>query len=46
MHQNRLGADLLEKSFAEKKCPGGWQVGHEPAMCPFGQSGQWYTGMH
>ena len=26
-------------------CPGG-QVDHEPAVCPFCQEGQWYSGMH
>ena len=28
------------------RCPGGWQVDHEPAACPGCQEGQWDPGMH
>ena len=31
LHQYRLGADVLERSSAEKDL--GVQVGHEPAVC-------------
>ena len=47
IHQNRLEADLLERSSAERpECSGGQQVGHEPAVCPCGQESQWYAGVH
>jgi len=46
MHQYRLGADLLELCKEGPECPGEQQVDHEPAGCPCGQEGQWYSGMH
>ncbi|GAB0210119.1 protein NYNRIN-like [Grus japonensis] len=47
-HQYRLGVDLLGSSTAEEGSgsPGGQQALHEPAMCPRGQEGQWYPGVH
>ena len=42
MHQYRLGDDLLEMSSVEKDLC----VGHEPAVCPCGQEGQWDPGVH
>ncbi|GAB0178098.1 mitochondrial enolase superfamily member 1 [Grus japonensis] len=42
--QYRLGVDLLGSSTAEKDL--GVLVIHEPAMCPCGQEGQWYPGVH
>uniref|UniRef100_A0A669QJK0 Reverse transcriptase domain-containing protein n=1 Tax=Phasianus colchicus TaxID=9054 RepID=A0A669QJK0_PHACC len=44
MHRYRLGDDLLERSSAERDL--GVQVGHEPAVCPCGQKGQWHSGVH
>ncbi|GAB0208993.1 mitochondrial enolase superfamily member 1 [Grus japonensis] len=48
MRQYRLGVDLLGSSSAEKdlRSPGGQQALHEPAMCPRGQEGQRYPGVH
>ena len=43
MNQYRLGDDLLERSPVEKDQQ---QVGCEPAVCPCGQEGQWYPGVH
>ena len=46
-HQYRLGGDLLESSSAESPgSPGGHQADHESAMCPCGQEGQRYPGLH
>ncbi|GAB0209656.1 mitochondrial enolase superfamily member 1 [Grus japonensis] len=47
-HQYRLGVDLLGSSTAEKdlRSPGGQQALHEPAVCPCGQEGQRYPGVH
>ena len=47
-HQHRLGADLLERSSAEKdlSCPGRQQTDHEPAVYPCGQEGCWFPGAH
>jgi len=43
MHQYRLGADLLEGSTVEKYL--GVLV-DKSAVCPCGQEGQWYPGVH
>ena len=43
MHQYRLGDDPLERSSG---CSGGQHVGHEPAVCPCGQEGHRYPGVH
>ncbi|GAB0175994.1 mitochondrial enolase superfamily member 1 [Grus japonensis] len=47
-HQYRLGVDLLGSSIVEKGpgSPGEQQALHEPAMCPRGQEGPWYPGVH
>ena len=46
MYQYRLGADRLERSSAEKALGVEQEVGHEPAVCPCGQEGQWYSWVH
>ena len=46
-HQYRLGADLLERRNAEKDL--GILVHNRLTVnqvCPCGQEGQWYLGMH
>jgi len=40
------GGPAAEQLCGERPgCPGG-QVGHEPAVCPGCQEGQWDPGMH
>ena len=47
IHQYRLGDDLLKRSSVEKDWVGPCgHVGHEPAVCPDGQEGQCYPGVH
>jgi len=43
MHQYMLEADQLE-SRKEPGGPGGYQVEHEPVMCPCCKEGEWYLG--
>jgi len=46
VHQYRLGAELLQRSSAEKDLVFWWPTsGHEPAVCPCDQEGQWYPGV-
>ena len=42
IHQYRSGADLLERSSVEKAH--GQKVGHEPAVCSYGQEGNGILG--
>ena len=47
-YQYKLGDVQTERSLTEKDPggSGGWQAGHEPAMCPCSPESQSYPGLH